>query len=232
VQKLEQDRSASSPNGNNSGSSNGGNDNGCHFCGSPSHHKHKCPGWKSQQAQEKSGLSKEDWDKLNKLIKEKTPLLPVRGSIKDTDVFAIQINGKDEAFYCRHCDRYTKGATKHTTAEHRGKNRFPHDPNAAATPRAAPAAASAPAAAPVSAPAPAAACVAQLSPQPIKSVQFEGVPVVDSSSLFRACPETLYDFGDMSNRMEHGGEDTQEPVGNSGGFFSFIGEDYFPWIKE
>jgi hypothetical protein len=52
--------------------------------------------------------------------------------------------------------------------------------------------------------------------------------------LFRACPETLYDFGNMSHRVEQGeeNEDTQEAIGSSGGFFTFIGEDYFPWLKE
>jgi len=40
-------------------------------------------------------------------------------------------NGKGTASYCRHCGRFTKGATAHTTEEHKGTmHRFPHDPNA------------------------------------------------------------------------------------------------------
>ena len=172
-------------------------------------------------------MSEEDWNKLNELIKEKTKELPPRASIKDDAKFTIELNEKVEAIHCRHCNRYTKGATKHSTLEHRGNNRFSYDPNAAATP--------APAPAPAPGPAPAAACVAQLSPQGSRSVQFDlsNVPTVDSGSLFRACPDTMYDFGGMSSRMD---QDTQADAATSnnsnGGFLSFLNEDYFPWIKE
>ena len=224
VQKLEQDRSASSTRGNSNSdragsAGNGSNGNGCYTCGSTGHQQRNCPTYKSQQAQEKSGLSVEDWKKLTELIKEKTPLLPPRASIKDDDVFTIDLNGQMEATYCRHCNRYTKGATKHNTKEHRGRNRFPYDPNAAAT---------------APAPAGAAACVAQLSPQATRSVGFDlsDIPTVDSGSLFRACPETMYDFGSMTSRID---EDTEVEISaadsNNGGFLSFIGEDYFPWLK-
>ena len=233
VQKLEQDRSASSTRGNSSsdrggtaGNGSSSNGNGCYTCGITSHQQRNCPTYKSKQAQEKSGLSVEDWKKLNELIKEKTPLLPPRASIKDDDVFTIELNGKDEASYCRHCNRYTKGATKHSTKEHRGRQRFPYDPNAATT---------APAPTPAPAPAGAAACVAQVSPQATRSVGFDlsNIPTVDSGSLFRACPETMYDFGSMTSRVD---EDTEVEISaagsNNGGFLSFIGDDYFPWLKD
>ena len=72
-------------------------------------------------------------------------------------------------------------------------------------------------------------------PQATRSVGFDlgDIPTVDSGSLFRACPETMYDFGSMTSRID---EDTEVEISaagsNNGGFLSFIGEDYFLWIKD
>jgi len=51
-------------------------------------------------------------------IKNKT--LPDRGSIQDSAKLDIIIGGKTLAKCCRHCGRFTEGASQHCTSEHTG----------------------------------------------------------------------------------------------------------------
>ena len=80
----------------------------------------------------KHGLNEAVLKELNILIKAKVPELPQRAHITDDAVYSVTTtDGKGTASYCRHCGRFTKGATAHTTEEHKGTiHRFPHDPNA------------------------------------------------------------------------------------------------------
>jgi len=56
--------------------------------------------------------------KVIEAIKNKT--LPDRGSISDSTKLDIIIDGKTLAKHCRHCGRFTKGASQHHTSEHTG----------------------------------------------------------------------------------------------------------------
>ena len=63
-------------------------------------------------------------DADNKAIKEKEATLPERKHIHDDTVYCVTIGGKDWAKYCRHCGRFVKGRSMHTTKEHNGKFKF------------------------------------------------------------------------------------------------------------
>ena len=66
----------------------------------------------------KHGLDDATNLKVIEAIKNKT--LPDRGSIQDSAKLDIIIDGKTLAKYCRHCGRFTKGASQHYTSEHTG----------------------------------------------------------------------------------------------------------------
>ena len=63
-------------------------------------------------------------DAVNKAIKDMEATLPERKHIHDDTVYCVTIGGKDWAKYCRHCGRFVKGRSMHTTKEHNGKFKF------------------------------------------------------------------------------------------------------------
>jgi len=70
------------------------------------------------QRKSKHGLDDATNLKVIEAVKNKT--LPDRGSISDSTKLDIIIDGKTLAKYCRHCGRFTKGASQHYTSEHTG----------------------------------------------------------------------------------------------------------------
>ena len=163
---LQQDRSASKTNHSNGGSKP--------FSKEPPRH----------------GLDDATNVKVIELIKAKLPTLPPREHIKDSDEYTISVSGKILAKYCRHCGRFSKGASAHFTTEHQGTRRFPYkSPGSDAS--GAPAPAPAPVPAPATSDTPTAGGYLGALQPPLN------VPTVDSSTLFHT--PVSYDFGTMAS---------------------------------
>ena len=135
--KLQQDRTAKSTTGNSNGgrtnSSYGGRSNPAdarrngtcrrcnkegHFAGDP-----ECP----LKDVPRHGLDPATVKTISAKAKEIRLTMPPRANVSDDDMFCVYIDNKKAAAYCRHCDYFTKGATMHTTKEHKGtKNLCPY----------------------------------------------------------------------------------------------------------
>ena len=142
--KLAQDRSAGST------SSGGGRTKRCFDCGDESHFKgsSECKqvgaglffptnrGSASGSsggtpAAPRHGLDSDTSIKVSALAKAKLLTMPPRANIPDSADYSISIDGKVLAIYCRHCGRFTKGESKHSTITHEGtRNQFAYVPPA------------------------------------------------------------------------------------------------------
>jgi hypothetical protein len=217
VQQLTQDRSASSTTGNGGSSrgSGGGSSVQCFKCGG-NHMKKDCPLTDSEASRLKSGLSTEDWAKLNALIKTKVDVLPERSAIPDEPALTVELNGVTKAKYCRHCGRYTKSAGMHSTAEHRGTRKFDYVP---------------PTGGGVAPPAGLVAGMAQVSP-PGTPAPSDGRHVhFPPEPMLRSGPHTSYDFRDMGAREGDSTAGGHLAASQPDSFWSFLGNDYGPSVK-
>ena len=226
--QLQQDRNASSSRGNSGSTQNGHNssNNGssnsgtrkCLSCGATDHLKGdpNCP----NLGKPLHGLTEEEVAFVNATAKERLASMPPRKNVPDEPVLKIELNGKTLAIYCRHCGRFTKGSSAHTTADHKGKYKIeyagPAD-TAAAAPAPAPAPSPSPspkasvATLPNSGPAPSpsasaspvakVASLPEAAPKNNLSTLPEGmtpacIPIVENDTFFNGPPAT-YDFGSM-----------------------------------
>ena len=105
--------------------------------------------------------------------------MPKREHIPDDARHTITIDGKELAVYCRHCGKFFKGASMHSTAEHKGKQSYPY---VGPAPSGAPAPAPAPAPDPAPSPAPAAGGNLASFPSGLPSgLDPTTIPVVDNA---------------------------------------------------
>ena len=120
--------------------------------------------------------------------------MPERKHIPDDASYVIMDGNKKLAEYCRHCNRFTKGKSAHSTKEHRGNRLFKY---VSPTPDG-PASAPAPAPAPGPAPPPAGGNLATFP----SHLDPATVPVVDRQVHFQD-PLASYDFGTMPTFPGH-----------------------------
>lgn len=126
--KLMQDRNAHSSRG---GAGNNGRPQGvCWDCLSPSHFRGdpSCPKKNGTEdtngggsnSKTKHGLDDATTAKILEMAQSKLKTMPPRENIPDDATYDIKLDGKIVAKYCRHCGRFSKGATAHYTSEHKG----------------------------------------------------------------------------------------------------------------
>ena len=152
--KLAQDRTASDT------SSSGGRTKRCFDCGDTSHFKGSsdckqvgaglffpnksggaAPSGSSGSATiPRHGLDSDTNAKISVLAKAKLLTMPPRAHIPDNADYSISVDGKVMAIYCRHCGRFTKGDSQHSTLAHEGtRNKFAYVPPSGTAPAPAPA---------------------------------------------------------------------------------------------
>ncbi len=169
---------------------------GCFDCGAIDHYRGdpKCPKASSPRPSgPKHGLDEATNTQAIALIKEKLATMPARDHIPDDAQFTVSVGGKVVAKYCRHCGRFTKGASAHFTPEHKGARRYAYKGGPTSSPAPAPTPASS------SVPVPSAGgnmasvqhCLPCTDPEP---------PVVDPSTiLHQPCN---YDLGSVDSSLE------------------------------
>ena len=124
-------------------------------------------------------------------IKDKLATMPPRVNIPDDAKYCVIIHGKSLAVYCRHCGRFSKGDTMHTTLEHKGRVKTAYVAPTAGG--------SAPVPAPPPAPSPTPSLSGQLATFPT-GMDPADVPVIDNDELFPGANQAgtaNYDFGSM-----------------------------------
>lgn len=117
------------------------------------------------------------------LCKTMADTMPARENIPDDAEYSVPMDGEIVAKYCRHCGRFTKGASQHYTKAHTGTRlQFAYQGPASAP-------------SPTVAPAPVvAAALANLSPTGTPT--FADVPQIDTQ-VFLHRQEVNYDFAAM-----------------------------------
>ena len=72
-----------------------------------------------------NGLTPEQSEQISKLIKEKLATMPDFKDIPDDARYTIEIDGTTMAIFCNKCKRFTRGTKKHHSTEHRGGSSTP-----------------------------------------------------------------------------------------------------------
>jgi hypothetical protein len=171
----------------------------CWDCGSKTHFRGHadCPGSTAVAGSgapvpaalphSKHGLDDATHSKVLALCKAKLATMPARENIPDEAEYSVLLDGKVVAQYCRHCGRFTKGASQHYTKTHTGTRlQFAYQGPAPSLPAAA-----------LPAPVPVAGNVAHFSPTAAASPPSAPVPSIDNQVFLRR-QEVNYDFAAMS----------------------------------
>ena len=231
VQQLQQARDASSTRGNAHGNNGGGHstgggssNEGCYTCHDKTHIQRNCPIFRKEQNLKASGLSEAEWKELGATIKSKEESIKNWAHVSDDANLTISMNGKVVSKGCRHCKRYTRGTSMHSTLEHKGRNKVAYKP---------PDGAAAPAPAPAPSPSLSASLAQVPAAAPTSRVSFEDTADEPFSPgpMLRASPRTTYDFSNMP-RSEPSAVAANMAAADSNSWWDIISGDYSSYLKE
>jgi hypothetical protein len=124
--------------------------------------------------------------------------MPKRENIPDDAKYNVMHQGRIVAMYCRHCGRFSKGASQHYTKEHTGtRSLFPYQGTIAAAPTQHPLSLPLSSLKPLAFHSPPAITASLTAHSP--EVDLTNVPVISSSS-FLCRQEVSYDLGTPTSR--------------------------------